>query len=320
MASRRASITEMNAIKLSKETLDDDNIMLDASIVPASSTKYISPSRAYEEKLTDDRNNGKQKIKLIAPEKSVELYRNMHGFSGEHFGLYRKVIDFSHVPKAENSLDKNRVYILLSNLGLEHRYNDLSKRNLGWNSLFVLSRAHYETIGFEAEEISVLLNTLQYVREIDATNISSSFNSSRSLLNNNKNNNTLRNSRKKSMIRENFDKSIGNTSLESSISVGNEEVLVDSTSLKSDVDLPVPLSMYRNRQFYTRKPDDSKEKYIDNPFYGQNMNEFMGGIKGIKVGNGDTRNKSRWISSLRSNLHARGYHHSKNIYTSYLRV
>ena len=120
MASRRASITEMNAIKLSKETLDDDNIMLDASIVPASSTKYISPSRAYEEKLTDDRNNGKQKIKLIAPEKSVELYRNMHGFSGEHFGLYRKVIDFSHVPKAENSLDKNRVYILLSNLGLEH--------------------------------------------------------------------------------------------------------------------------------------------------------------------------------------------------------
>jgi hypothetical protein len=311
--SKRASITEMNPIKLARETLGDENIMLDSSIVPASSSKYISPSQAYDEVLEDpycrDNTSHKRKIRLISPEKSVELYRDMHGFSGEHFGLYQKTVDFSHVPKVQlNQMDKNRLYSLMVNLQLEHRYRALLKHQIGWNALFVLSRAHYEAIGFEPQEISLLLNTLQYVREMDLTNISSFSNVGRS------------NSRRKSMIHEKFEKDIGNTSLDSSVSIADEEVLVDSTSLKTDVDLPIPLSMYRNRQIYTRKKDKSREKYIDNPFYGQNMNEFMGGFKTIKVGHGDTRNKSRWISSLRSNLHARGYHHSKNIYTSYLRV
>ena len=151
---------------------------------------------------------------------------------------------------------------------------------------------------------------------MDAANIPSSLNESGRANGNRPGGSKQR----KSMIHEKFEKDVGNTTLEPSVAVVDEEVLVDSTSLKKDVDLPIPLSMYRNRQMYTRKKDQSRDKYIDNPFFGQNMNEFMGGIKSIKVGHGDTRNKSRWISSLRSNLHARGYHHSKNMYTSYLRV
>ena len=278
MTSRRASITEINAVKLTKDTLGDSRILVDSSIAPPSSSLYVSPAEAYsfqeQSALVD---HGSSSLKLVSPEKSVELYRDVHGFKGEHFGLYKKRLDFSHIPKSTPE-DRRRMYILLQNLMLEHRLVECDKYNIGWNALFVLSRAHYEEIGLKSSEINLLLNTLQYVRELDA--------SSTQLGSNTAKKGPIFSGRRKSMIKKTFDNTIGDKSLDSSIRVTDKEILVDSTSLKPDIDLPIPLSMYRNREFFTRKRDESKDKYKDNPFYGQNMNEFMGGIKYIKAGNG----------------------------------
>lgn len=278
MASRRASITEMNAVKLTKDTLGDSRILVDSSIAPPSSSVYVSPAEAYtfqaQSALVDHKSSS---LKLVSPEKSVELYRDMHGFKGEHFGLYKKKLDFSHIPKPGRE-DRRRMYSFLKNLKLEHLVQDFDKHNIGWNALFVLSRAHYEEIGLESGEINLLLNTLQYVRELDA--------SSTHLRSNMGKKSSTFSGRRKSMIKETFDDTIGDKSLDSSIRITDKEILVDSTSLQPDINLPIPLSMYRNRQFFTRKRDESKDKYKDNPFYGQNMNEFMGGIKYIKAGNG----------------------------------